>query len=293
MTLVDVTETSSEGAWAGSFPLDEAVQQFERKGNGYHMRLELFINGDKAVMKMYWLGCGEPQTGNPRRMLFDVQWYDSDGVLVTEALNDVLPAGWREDFALTASGERGTVACSYLPGDDLLNCLYDNPGHGDDPGLVLPGKPGMEYTVDVAGVPEGWVVDAETIGTFLADDTCPKGGGGHHDGEDGDHEDALARVEGDEGEEGGHEPCVHNVVVNQLTVEPPPDEEGGGDVDPPADDGNTPNSGDNTNPPAGNAAGLPLTGATSLPLVPVGLMLLLVGTALVVSTRRPMVVVDA
>ena len=85
------------------------MQQFDRKGNGYHMRLELFINGDKAAMKMYWLGCGEPQTGNPRRMLFDVQWYDSDGVLVTEALNDVLPAGWREDFALTASGERGTV----------------------------------------------------------------------------------------------------------------------------------------------------------------------------------------
>ena len=98
---MDVTETSADGAWAGSFPLDEAVQQFERKGNGYHMRLEFFINGEKAAMKMYWLGCGEPQTGNPapdalRRPV--VRLRRSAG---HRALDDVLPAGWRDDFALT------------------------------------------------------------------------------------------------------------------------------------------------------------------------------------------------
>ena len=269
LTLVDVTETSANGTWAGGFPLDEAVQQFDRKGNGYHMRLELFVNGDKAVMKMYWLGCGEPQTGNPRRMLFDVQWYDSDGVLVTDALNDVLPAGWREDFALTASGERGTVACSYRPGDDPLDCLYDNPGHGEDPGLVLPGKPGMEYTVDVEGVPDGWAVDAETIGTFLADDTCPKGGGGHH--EVGDES------EDDHGEQAA---CTHTVVINQLTVVPPPDDEGGGGANPPDDEGSG-----GANPPTGSSA-LPLTGASTVPLIPLGLALMAFGTALVLGSKR-------
>ncbi len=227
VTLVDVTETSADGVWAGSFPLDEAVQQFERKGNGYHMRLQILINGEMGAMKMYWLGCGEPQTGNPRRMLFDVQWFDPKGVMVTEALDDALPAGWRDDFALSAAGERGTAECSYLPSSDLLNCLYVNPGHGDAPGLVLPGEPGTSYTVDVAGVPQGWVADPAGLGTFLADETCPKGGGDHDDGDEAT------------GEEGEQEPCIHTVSINQLTVEPPPDDGGGGNVDPPADDNNT------------------------------------------------------
>ena len=237
------------------------------------MRLEIFINGEKGAMKMYWLGCGEPQTGNPRRMLFDVQWFDPDGVMVTEPLDDVLPAGWRDDFALSAAGERGTAECSYLPGSDLLNCLYVNPGHGDDPGLVLPGEPGTSYTVDVAGVPEGWAVDAETIGTFLADDTCPKGGGGHDDGED------AARMSEEDGEdEGGYEPCVHTVVIHG----PVADDDGDGTVNPPGDD--------NAAPPveqeaAAAAAALPHTGAFVGLLLPLAVVLLVVGSALAIATR--------
>ncbi len=283
--LVDVTETSADGAWAGSFPLDEAVQQFDRKGNGYHMRLEILINGEMGAMKMYWLGCGEPQTGNPRRMLFDVQWFDADGTLLTTALDSALPAGWRDDFVLNAAGERGTVECTYPRGSDLLTCRYMNPGHGDQPGLVLPGKPGTSYTVEVNGEPKRWVVDTETIGYFLADDTCPKGGGGHDDG----HQEKAAALAADEGDEGGgHEPCVHTVVINQTTVEPPPDEGDGGNANPP-DEGDT----GNANPPEGNAAALPTTGASSLPLLPVGLILLALGTVLVLSSRPVRVVVKA
>ncbi len=273
--LVDVTETSVDGAWAGSFPLDEAVQQFDRKGNGYHMRLEILINGEMAAMKMYWLGCGEPQTGNPRRMLFDVQWYDTGGSLVTTALDTALPAGWRNGFVLNAAGERGTAECTYPPGSDLLTCRYVNPGHGDEPGLVLPGKPGTSYTVEVTGEPKGWVVDTETIGSFLADDTCPKGGGGHDDG----HEETAAALAADEGD-GGHAPCVHTVVINQQTVQPPPDEGDGGTADPPDTGG-----GGNANPTEVDAAALPTTGTTSLPLIPVGLALLALGAALVLSSR--------
>jgi len=282
--LVDVTETSADGAWAGSFPLDEAVQQFDRKGNGYHMRLEILINGEIGAMKMYWLGCGEPQTGNPRRMLFDVQWFDAEGTLLTTALDSALPAGWRDGFVLNAAGERGTAECTYPPGSDLLACRYVNPGHGDQPGLVLPGKPGTSYTVEVNGEPKRWVVDTETIGYFLADDTCPKGGGGHDDG----HEEKAAALAADEGDEGGHAPCVHTVVINQTTVEPPPDEGDGGNANPP-DEGD----GGNANPPEGDAdaAALPTTGASSLPLLPVGLILLTLGTALVLSSRPVRVVV--
>ncbi len=277
--LVDITETSVDGAWAGGFPLDEAVQQFDRKGNGYHMRFEFLINDDVVAMKMYWLGCGEPQTGNPRRMLFDVQWYDADGTLLTTALDSALPAGWRQGFVLDAAGERGTVECTYPPGSDLLSCQYVNPGHGDQPGLVLPGKPGTSYTVDVTGEPRRWVVDDETVGSFLADDTCPKGGG-HDDG----HEEttaAVTRAEGEDGD-GEHAACVHTVAINQLAVVTPPDEGNDGNANPPDTGG-----GGNANPTEGNAAALPTTGANSLPLIPAGLVLLALGGVLIVSSRPP------
>lgn len=274
VTLVDVSETSADGAWAGSFPLDEAVQQFERKGNGYHMRLELFINGDKAVMKMYWLGCGEPQTGNPRRMLFELDWIDSAGEPYLGDPDAVLPQGWRDDLELTASGERGSASCVFPAGQDLLVCTYDNPGHGDQPGLVLPGKPGTTYTVDLAGVPEGWALDADTVGTFVADDTCPKGGGGHHE-----EEVTAAEDEHDDGH-GEGTVCTHTVAVTQLDVEPPPDNEGGGGANPPADDGQNPAPGE----PSANAA-LPLTGASVLPAVVLASLLLMMGVALLTTSR--------
>ena len=173
--LVDVTEVSDAGMWAGSFAMDELVQQFDRSPNGYHLRFEFLVNGIKGAMKMYWLGCGEPQTGNPRRMLFDVEWTTHDGTPLTGRLDKSLPPGWRQQLRLAATGDRGTVGCRYPAGSDALTCTYDNPGHGDQPGLVLPGEPGTSYRVTVVGVPDGWVVDSSTVGVFLADDTCPKG----------------------------------------------------------------------------------------------------------------------
>jgi hypothetical protein len=270
VTLVDVTETSADGAWSGSFPLDEEVKQFTRKGNGYHMRFEVAINGAKSAMKMYWLGCGEPQTGNPRRMLFDADWFTANGKLLTGPMDDVLPDGWREDFAIQATSERGTATCSYEPGDDTMTCLYDNPGHADQPGLVLPGEPGTDYTVEVVGVPTGWDVDPVTVGTFLADETCPRTG---HD-DNGEEADVATR------EEHESEPCIQTVVLNEAEQQNPPDDEGGGGgANPPND-----NTGDNA-PGNAVAGALPLTGATTLPLVPVALAMLVLGVAFV-ATRR-------
>jgi hypothetical protein len=274
VTLVDVTDTSADGAWSGVFPLDEAVQQFERKGNGYHMRLELFINGDKAAMKMYWLGCGEPQTGNPRRMLFELDWFDSTGDPYVGDPDAVLPKGWRDALELTASGERGTASCAFPAGQDVLLCTYDNPGHGDQPGLVLPGKPGTTYTVDLAGVPDGWLLDVDTVGTFVADETCPKGAGGHHEEE--------ATAEEDEHTDGHGEGtvCTHTVTVTRQAVEPPPDDEGGGGANPPAEEGDNPTAGE----PSTNGA-LPLTGASVLPALVLASLLVLMGAALLSVSR--------
>jgi hypothetical protein len=147
---------------------------------------------------------------------------------------------------------------------------------------VLPGEPGTAYQVVVTGQPKGWTVDSDTVGTFLADDTCPKGGGGgHEEGEDGDHADSAARAE-DEGQEGGHEPCLHTVVINQAAVEPPPDEGDDDNANPPNDEG-----GQDATPTEDNAGALAATGATSLPMIPAGLVLLALGTVLVLSSRSP------
>jgi hypothetical protein len=161
----------------------------------------------------------------------------------------------------------------YPAQSDDLSCTYVNPGHGDQPGLVLPGKPGTQYTVEVSGVPDGWTVDTGTIGAFLADDTCPKSGG--HD--DGHGEDAVLTAEED-GEEGEHEPCVHTVVIQGPTA----DDEGNGPVNPPADE--------NAAPPvvqAAAGAALPHTGASIAVLLLLAVVLLAFGTTLAVTTRRP------
>jgi uncharacterized surface anchored protein len=75
-------------------------------------------------------------------------------------------------------------------------------------------------------------------------------------------------------------------VINQTTVETPPDEGDGGNANPPEE-------GDvgNANPPEGDAAALPTTGASSLPLLPVGLILLALGMVLVLGSRPVRVVV--
>ncbi len=95
----------------------------------------------------------------------------------------------------------------------MLACSYDNPGHGPDPGLVVPGNPRATYDVAVSGQPAGWTVDPATVGTFVGRDTCPRGD--HGDG-DGDEEGSAAPDgDGDEGEP----VCTHTV---RLVQEPAP-----------------------------------------------------------------------
>ena len=220
-TLVDDTSTTTEATWSDDYDMTTLVAPYEPKPNGYHLRVMVSINDVTAGEKTVWLGCGEPQTGTPSRLVFAVAWQGWDGTVLPGPPAD-LTIGWEGDFALDGSvnmGPKGTARCVYEPGSAVLDCVYDNPGHGGKmPGLILPGSPQAEYTVTVADVPVGWKVDATTIGTFVGRDTCPRGedDGGH----DGGHDGETPTIAAEEGHgEGGHS-CTHTVV---LVQDPPPD----------------------------------------------------------------------
>ena len=153
----------------------------------------------------------EPGTGNPTRILFAVTWETYDGVVHTSMPPEGLDAGWGTSFLLEGTSSKGVATCSYEVGSTTLTCDYDNPGHGSEPGLVVPGNPEATYIVSVSGLPTGWRVDPATVGTFVGRETCPRGGDGH----DGGHgEELLPAAE----HEGGHT-CTHVVA---LVQDPPP-----------------------------------------------------------------------
>ena len=223
-TLVDDTATTTEATWSSDYDMTALVAPYERKPNGYHLRVIVSINDVTAGEKTVWLGCGEPQTGTPSRLVFAVAWQGWDGAVLPGPPAD-LTIGWEGPFVLEGSvnmGPKGTARCVYEPGNAVLSCVYENPGHGGKmPGLILPGSPQAEYTVTVAGVPVGWKVDATTIGTFVGRDTCPRG---HDGGHDGGHEGEVAAIAAEEGGGGeGGNPCTHTVVLVQdpPSVAPP------------------------------------------------------------------------
>lgn len=280
--LVDDASASSDGTWSGTYSLDDQVTDLSRKANGYHMRLEIWLDSAMGAMKMYWLGCGEPQTGNPRRVLFETVWRTADGTPVAGPLNASLPRGWRGTFSLHAASERGTANCGYPVGSDVMVCTYDNPGHGGAPGLVIPGKPGTEYEVSVTGAPQGWRLDGATVGVFDAESTCPKGSHGDSShGDSGHGEEAAARSEGEDGE--AAKTCTHVVALDQRAPSTPPTDGGG------SSGGATPPSTDNGDV-AGRGGTLPVTGARVAETTSIAVVLLLAGAALLAVSRgrRPL-----
>jgi hypothetical protein len=221
--LVKENFTTSTTEWTHDFPMDALVTPFTPHSNGYHLKVLVSLNGTLAGASTYWLGCGEPQTGNPTRILFAVEWHANDGSMSTDAPSALLPAGWQQYFGLHATSKKGTAECTYAAGSGVLECVYDNPGHGDEPGLVVPGNPEATYDVAVGGVPAGWSVDPATLGTFIGRDVCPRGheGDGHEgDGHEGggDEESPAAEPGGDEGEDSWV--CTHTVVLVEASAPP-------------------------------------------------------------------------
>jgi LPXTG-motif cell wall-anchored protein len=92
---------------------------------------------------------------------------------------------------------------------------------------VIPARPTATYTVTVTWPSTDWTIEGADDAPYSARDLCPRGGGGGggHDGDDGHdgHDGGHGAVEG----ERTTFPCVHTVVMRQMTVVVPP-------ADPPA-----------------------------------------------------------
>jgi hypothetical protein len=281
LDLVSESFTTDVASWTQDFPLDDLVAPLNRAGNGYHLRVRVTINGTLAGSNIYWLGCGESQSGNPHRILLAMQWRTNDGVTHDDAPIAVLPAGWEASLQLDGTSQTGTATCAYTTGSAVLECTYDNPGHGDQPGLVVPGNPKATYDVAVNGVPSAWTVQATTVGTFVGRETCPRGGD-HEDG--GDHQSGgaadVAAPTAHEGEDGhDRDGCVHTVVLVQDPALPPPPVP---PVEPPAVTPVAPATADvqAATATAGAAGQLPATGVESTTLIRLALVLLATGGAL-------------
>jgi hypothetical protein len=210
LQLVDETFLVSTTEWSHDVDVTGAVQSLAPKPNGHRLQLTISIDGVEVGSRVYWVACGEPQQGHPTRILFDVEWRRLDGTVVTDPPDD-LPDGWWNLLVLEGQSERGTATCTF---DASLQCTYDNPGHGDQPGLVVPGNPRATYDVSISGVPSGWTVDPATIGTFVGRETCPRGG----DHDEGEHE--TLRLAAHEDEEEQPRTCTHLVG---LVEQPLPD----------------------------------------------------------------------
>ncbi len=309
--LVTDATTTSASTWSRDYPMDELVAPLTRHANGYHLRVQVAIDGTLAGSSVYWLGCGEPQAGNPTRLVFAVQWIGRDGTTYDEAPSALLPAGWEASFLVTGSSKIGDAACTYAPGSAELVCIYDNPGHGGPPGLVVPGNPKATYDVVLAGAPAEWTPDETTLGTFVGRDTCPRGGGGHDGGDEGGHEgghdgghetpptvvpqaeEGGGGHDGGDGGGGGHGgegTCVHTVVLVQAP-EPPTSPPG----EPPAPSASvSPTTAAEAlgasaaKAPATGAEGvLPATGSAATgPLASMGVALAVSGALLVAASTR-------
>jgi hypothetical protein len=192
---------------------------------------------------------GSGGQGNPYRMTFTVIWLDANGTPIA-VLDAVFPTiDWRSMFELTAASETGkgmptSATCTYPTGSQVLQCVFDNPGHGSGTeGLIVPARPTASYTVTVTwpSLPD-WSIENANGGPYFARDLCPRGdgdpggghegGGGHESGGDegSGHESGGNEGGGDEGGGneggGGHESggggrgvaCEHTVVLRQQAA---------------------------------------------------------------------------
>jgi hypothetical protein len=271
--LVDETFLVSTTDWSHEVDVTDVVTSLERKPNGYRLKLTISVDGVEVGSRVYWVGCDEPQQGHPTRILFGVEWRRLDGTTVSVPPDD-LPDGWWDLLVLEGESDRGTATCAFAEGESSLQCTYDNPGHGDQPGLVVPGNPRATYEASISGVPSGWTVDPATIGTFVGRETCPRGG----DHEDGEHE--TLGVAAHEDEEQQPRVCTH--VVALVEQPPPTTTTTAGGVVPAAEPG-----GDVLGAAAAPTTGeLPRTGVDVGPLLASGSALVALGGVLTALARR-------
>ena len=280
-TLVDQQTVVDTASWSTDLVMDGLVAPYPIKANGYHLRVLVSLDGTLAASSVYWLACGAAQDGNPTRILFAVQWQTNDGLTTDRAPEGQLPDGWRGPLRIDGTSQIGSATCTFPAGATELVCQYDNPGHGDQPGLVVPGSPKATYDVAGTGIPAGWSLDATTVGTFVGRD-LPRG-------EDHDQAEATRAVTTQavttQAEEGPFV-CTHAVRLVQDPAPPtttttvPSTTASTAAVEAKVTTEATPT-------PEPPVATLPVTGSSSWALAGLGTMLVLAGAAMVaVSTRR-------
>ncbi len=175
--------------------------------------------------------------GTPYLMTFEVDWFDTAGDAIDLVASE-LPLG---SFELTADSQTGhgmptSATCTYTAGSVVLECVFDNPGHGSESdGLVVPARPTATYTVTVEWPETNWTIEGANDGAQSARALCPRGGGGQgggHEATDGGHEGTSGGEGGEGGEEGrggegggGGErttfACVHTVKMRKAAMPPP------------------------------------------------------------------------
>ena len=128
--------------------------------------------------------------GNPYRMTFTVTWLDPNGTPIGFP-GAGLPIDGGTLFELTAFSRTGkgmqtSATCTYPAGSDVLQCVFDNPGHGSGTdGLIVPARPTATYTVTVKWPPTDWTIDGANAGPYSARDLCPREEGAGHEGAGG------------------------------------------------------------------------------------------------------------
>lgn len=218
VALDEVTATAATDFSTGPREMGALVEAagLVTKANGYHLRIETFLDGAPLGGAPFWLACGVAQhSGHPWTVPLDARWYETDGV--TPAMPAPGPG-----FAITATSKQGRGVCTY-DGSTLV-CVYERTsGHGEDEddghvgghgeilgilqhdgghdpdGVWVSGR--GTYTVAVTGVPDGWELDATTVGAFSPREQCPE-----------------PAVPPEDEVPQGRTPCPHTVVLRALAA---------------------------------------------------------------------------
>ena len=180
-TVVDVppATVSTGSLTVGPFDLTTLVKTLGLipMDNGYHLRVNVAVDGAQVFSKPFWLACGRAQhAGHSVRVTFAVLWVDAAGRTGTAP-----PRGLASGYVLTATSTHGTATCRYTGAQLVCDYPPGEPGESAPPSLQVAGL--GSYTVSEQGLPPGWLPDPATVGEFAATPTLP-GAGSEHQEED-------------------------------------------------------------------------------------------------------------
>lgn len=180
-TVVDVppATVSTGSLTVGPFDLTTLVETLGLipMDNGYHLRVDVGVDGAPVFSKPFWLACGRARhAGHSVRVTFAVWRMDAAGRTGTAP-----PRGLASGYVLAATSTHGTATCRCTGAQLVRDDPPGEPGESAPPSLQVAGL--GSYTVSEQGLPPGWLPDPATVGEFAATPTLP-GAGSEHQEED-------------------------------------------------------------------------------------------------------------